>query len=159
MRVVIQRVSRAEVSICGDHSSESKQYTPYSSIDQGLMILVGIESNDTAEDAEWLVRKILGLRIFDDKDGVMNLSVMDVNGGILVVSQFTLMASYKKGNRPSWFRAAPHGISIPLYEKFCSLLSEGLGHPVSTGIFGADMRVSLVNDGPVTICMDTHNKE
>lgn len=159
MRVVIQRVSQAEVSICADHLSENRQYTPHSSIGQGLMILVGIESDDTDEDAGWLVKKITGLRIFDDSQGVMNLSVMDIRGEIMVVSQFTLMASYKKGNRPSWFRAAPHDISIPLYEKFCGMLSESLGRPVATGVFGADMRVSLVNDGPVTICMDTHNKE
>ena len=105
------------------------------------------------------MRKVVGLRVFDDAEGVMNRSIMDVGGDILVVSQFTLMASYKKGNRPSWLKAAPHALSIPLYRRFCQLLSEALGKPVGTGEFGAMMEVALVNDGPVTICMDTKNKE
>ena len=123
------------------------------------MILVGICSEDTEEDIQWLVKKIIGLRIFDDEKGVMNLSIQDVGGDILVVSQFTLMASYKKGNRPSWLKAAPHSISIPLYNRFCESLSEALGKPVGTGEFGAMMQVELLNDGPTTICMDTKKKE
>ncbi len=150
MRVVIQRVSRASVSIGGKVKS---------SIGQGYMILLGIGSDDSQEDIDWLVRKLIGLRVFDDAEGVMNLNIHDVGGDILVVSQFTLMASYKKGNRPSWLRAAPHAISIPLYEQFVATLSEALGKPVGTGEFGAMMEVSLVNDGPTTICMDTKNKE
>ncbi len=150
MRIVIQRVSRASVSISGNVKS---------SIGQGLLILVGIEPSDTQEDADWLAKKVLSLRIFDDDNGVMNRSVLDVGGRLLVVSQFTLMASYKKGNRPSYIRAARHDIAIPLYEYFCARLSEGLGQPVGTGTFGAEMAVELVNDGPVTICMDTHQKE
>ena len=150
MRTVIQRVQRASVSINGSNVS---------SISQGLMLLLGIESSDTEEDIQWLCRKILGLRIFDDEEGVMNCSIMDIGGDILVVSQFTLHASYKKGNRPSWIRAASHEHAIPMYEKFIKVLTEGLGRPVGTGVFGADMQVELVNDGPVTICMDTKNKE
>ena len=128
-------------------------------IGKGYLILVGIESADTEEDAAWLVKKIIGLRIFEDENGVMNLSINQVGGDIIVVSQFTLMASYKKGNRPSWLRAAPHEISIPLYESFCRQLQEALGKPIGTGEFGAMMQVALVNDGPTTICMDTKNKE
>ncbi len=150
MRAVIQRVSRASVSVDGKVKS---------SIGKGFMILLGVGSDDTQEDIDWLVRKIDGLRIFDDAQGVMNLNIHDVGGDILVVSQFTLMASYKKGNRPSWLRAAPHSISIPLYVKFCDCLSAALGKPVGTGEFGAMMQVDLVNDGPTTICMDTKNKE
>ena len=123
------------------------------------MILCGIEETDSSEDVDWLVRKVIGLRVFDDENGVMNRSITDVNGEILVISQFTLFASYKKGNRPSWLRAARHEISIPLYEEFCQKLSAALGKQVGTGEFGADMKVELLNDGPVTICMDTHNKE
>ena len=123
------------------------------------MILVGICAEDTKEDIKWLVKKIIGLRIFDDENGVMNLSIQDVGGDILVVSQFTLMASYKKGNRPSWLKAAPHSISIPLYNQFCKELEEALGKPIGTGEFGAMMQVELLNDGPTTICMDTKNKE
>ena len=126
---------------------------------QGLLILLGIEEKDGDEDIDWLVRKIVGLRIFDDDQHVMNLSVADVGGEALVVSQFTLFASYKKGNRPSWIRAAKHEISIPLYEQFCRKLTEKMGKQVQTGEFGADMKVLLLNDGPVTICMDTKNKE
>jgi len=150
MRVVIQRVSYASVTI----GKELK-----SSIDNGLMILLGIEESDTQEDIDWLCRKITVLRIFDDENGIMNKSVIDINGDILVVSQFTLMASTKKGNRPSYIRAAKPEISIPLYEKFCDDLSKLLGKPVGTGEFGAEMKVKLLNDGPVTICIDTKNKE
>ena len=130
-----------------------------SSIGTGLLILLGIGKDDTEEDINWLVKKIIGLRIFDDEMGVMNRSIMDISGDILVVSQFTLMASYKKGNRPSWIHAAPHEISIPLYNHFCDALSKTMGKSIGTGEFGADMKVELLNDGPVTICMDTKNKE
>ena len=150
MRTVIQRVTQASVTI-------GKQVK--SSIGTGLLILLGIGKNDTEEDINWLVKKVIGLRIFDDERGVMNRSIMDINGEILVVSQFTLMASYKKGNRPSWIHAAPHEISIPLYNHFCDALSEAMGKSIATGEFGADMKVELLNDGPVTICMDTKNKE
>lgn len=150
MRTVIQRVSEASVTI---------EQQVKSSIQAGLLILLGIGEEDTEEDAKWLVNKVIGLRIFDDEQGIMNRSIMDINGEILVVSQFTLMASYKKGNRPSWIHAARHELSIPLYNYFCKALSEALGKPVGTGEFGADMKVRLLNDGPVTICMDTKNKE
>lgn len=130
-----------------------------SAIGPGLLILVGVESADTTEDVDWLVRKVTALRIFDDEQGVMNRSVQDINGEALVVSQFTLFASTKKGNRPSWLKAAPHNISVPLYEAFCQRLSQVMGKPVGTGEFGADMKVELLNDGPVTILMDTKNKE
>lgn len=150
MRIVIQRVKHASVTIDGNVKS---------SIKQGYLILLGVGENDTQEDAEWLVKKVIGLRVFDDEAGIMNKSIMDVDGEILVISQFTLFASYKKGNRPSWLRAARHEISVPLYEHFCKLLSESLGKQVGTGEFGADMKVELLNDGPVTICMDTKNKE
>jgi len=150
MRIVIQRVSHASVTI----NQQVK-----SSIGMGFLILLGIGKDDTEEDINWLVKKVIALRIFDDEMGVMNRSIMDVNGEILVVSQFTLMASYKKGNRPSWIHAAPHELSIPLYNSFCDALSEAMGKPVGTGEFGADMKVELLNDGPVTICMDTKNKE
>ncbi len=150
MRAVIQRVKHASVTIAGTKKSE---------IDDGLLILLGICQEDNSDDVEWLVKKISQLRIFDDENGVMNRSIMDVCGNILVVSQFTLFASYKKGNRPSWFRAATHDISIPLYEQFCKEMSHAIGKDVMTGEFGANMQVELVNDGPVTICMDTKNKE
>ena len=150
MRIVIQRVSNASVTIGGQVKSK---------IGKGYLILLGIESSDNQEDIDWLVKKIVGLRVFDDENGVMNLPIKDVNGDIIVVSQFTLMASYKKGNRPSWLRAAPHNISIPLYNRFCETLSEAMGKPIGTGEFGADMKVELLNDGPVTICMETKNKE
>ena len=130
-----------------------------SAIQKGYLILLGICEEDTSEDVEWLVRKVIGLRVFDDENGVMNRSIMDVDGEILVISQFTLFASYKKGNRPSWLRAAKHEVSIPLYDEFCTKLSESLGKKIGTGEFGADMKVELLNDGPVTICMDTKNKE
>jgi D-tyrosyl-tRNA(Tyr) deacylase len=128
-------------------------------IRHGFLVLLGVCDEDTMEDVEWLVRKIAGLRIFDDENGVMNRSITDVEGECLVVSQFTLYASYKKGNRPSWFRAGSHEHSIPLYETFCQQLSEAIGKPIKTGEFGANMQVELLNDGPVTICMDTKNKE
>lgn len=130
-----------------------------SAIGPGLLILVGVESADTTEDVDWLVRKVAALRIFDNEQGVMNRSVQDINGEALVVSQFTLFASTKKGNRPSWLKAAPHDISVPLYEAFCQRLSQAMGKPVGTGEFGAEMKVELLNDGPVTILMDTKNKE
>ena len=150
MRIVIQRVSHASVTIEGKVKSE---------IQKGYLILLGICEDDSTEDIEWLVRKVIGLRGFDDENGVMNRSIMDIDGEILVISQFTLFASYKKGNRPSWLRAAKHDISIPLYNEFCTKLSAALGKEVGTGEFGADMKVELLNDGPVTICMDTKNKE
>ena len=150
MRIVIQRVSHASVTIEGKVKSE---------IQKGYLILLGICEDDSTEDIDWLVRKVIGLRVFDDENGVMNRSIMDMDGEILVISQFTLFASYKKGNRPSWLRAAKHDISIPLYNEFCTKLSAALGKEVGTGEFGADMKVELLNDGPVTICMDTKNKE
>lgn len=150
MRIVIQRVSEASVSI---------KNTMKSAIQQGFLILLGIGDDDGEDDIEWLVKKVVNLRVFDDEQGIMNKSILDVNGEILVVSQFTLMASYKKGNRPSYIHAAKHEISIPLYQLFCKRLSAQLGKEVGTGEFGADMQVKLVNDGPVTICMDTKNKE
>lgn len=150
MKIVIQRVSRASVTIDGKVKS---------SIGRGFLVLLGIASNDTVEDVEWLVKKTAALRVFDDEKGVMNLPITAVDGEILVISQFTLMASYKKGNRPSWIHAAPHSIAIPLYELFCSRLGDAIGRPVGTGEFGADMKVELLNDGPVTICMDSRNKE
>lgn len=130
-----------------------------SCISQGFLILLGVEAADTEEDIQWLSRKVLGLRVFDDENGVMNRNILDVEGNIIVVSQFTLFASYKKGNRPSWIRAAGHDHAVPMYERFVDVLSQGLGKPVGTGQFGAEMQVELVNDGPVTICMDTKNKE
>ena len=150
MRIVIQRVTKASVTIEGNVKSK---------IGLGYLILLGIEESDNQEDIDWLVKKVIGLRVFDDENHVMNLSVKDVDGDIIVVSQFTLMASYKKGNRPSWIRAAKHDISIPLYNQFCKSLEIALGKKIGTGEFGADMKVELLNDGPVTICMDTHNKE
>ena len=150
MRTVIQRVSKASVTI----NSEVK-----SSIGKGYLVLLGCENADTEEDIQWLAKKICGLRIFDDENGVMNKSILDTGGDILVVSQFTLWASYKKGNRPSYLRAGSHEITVPLYERFCAVLSENLGKEIYTGEFGADMKVELLNDGPVTICMDTKNKE
>ena len=150
MRAVVQRVSHASVTIEG---------TVKSQIGAGFLILLGVCDEDSNEDVDWLVKKIAALRVFDDENHVMNRSIMDINGNALVVSQFTLYASYKKGNRPSWFRAGSHEHSIPLYEAFCKQLSEALGRPVGTGEFGADMKVELLNDGPVTICMDTKNKE
>ena len=150
MRAVIQRVSQASVTIDGSVKSQ---------IGWGFLILLGVCDEDTMEDVDWLVRKIANLRVFDDDNHVMNRSILDISGECLVVSQFTLFASYKKGNRPSWFKAGSHEHSIPLYEAFCRQLSEAIGKPVGTGEFGADMKVELLNDGPVTICMDTKNKE
>lgn len=150
MRAVIQRVSHASVTIEGRKKAE---------IGQGFLILLGICNEDTSEDVDWLVKKIANLRVFGDEKGVMNCSILEIGGNCLVVSQFTLYASYKKGNRPSWFKAGSHEHSIPLYDAFCAQLSEAIGKPVGTGEFGADMKVELLNDGPVTICMDTKNKE
>ena len=150
MRAVIQRVAHASVTI---------NSTVKSAIKKGYLVLVGCENTDNEEDIQWLAKKICGLRVFDDENGVMNKSIMDVDGDILVVSQFTLWASYKKGNRPSYLREGSHEITVPLYERFCQVLSETLGKEIGTGEFGADMKVELLNDGPVTICMDTKNKE
>ena len=150
MRVVIQRVAHASVTIEGAVKSK---------IGKGYLVLVGIEEADNEEDIQWLSRKIVGLRVFDDENGVMNKSIGDIDGEIMVISQFTLWASYKKGNRPSYLRAGSHAVTVPLYERFCMVLSETLGKTVATGEFGADMKVELLNDGPVTICMDTKNKE
>lgn len=150
MRVVIQRVSHASVTIDGVCKSAIKE---------GLMILVGIEEADSKEDIDWLCKKIVGLRVFDDEKGVMNKSIIDINGDILAISQFTLHASTKKGNRPSYIKAAKPDISIPLYEAFCKELETSLGKSIGTGEFGADMKVELLNNGPVTICIDTKNRE
>ena len=150
MRAVIQRVTHASVSINGEVKS---------AIGPGFLILLGVCEEDSTEDVEWLVHKIAALRVFDDENGVMNRSIQDIDGNALVVSQFTLYASYKKGNRPSWFRAGSHEHSIPLYNTFCTMLSEAIGKTVGTGEFGANMQVELLNDGPVTICMDTKKKE
>lgn len=150
MRVVIQRVKEASVTIEG---------ALYSCIASGMLILVGVEDRDNLEDVDWLVKKVSQLRIFNDDNGVMNRSVVDVSGEALVVSQFTLHASTKKGNRPSYIRASRPEHAVPLYEKFCQELSLAIGREVKTGVFGADMQVALVNDGPVTICIDSQNKE
>ena len=182
MRAVIQRVEHAGVRIggCdtvaayekkgadetkeadeakGSEGAKAVEKDKKREIGQGFLILLGVCEEDTMEDVEWLVKKIANLRVFDDENHVMNRSIIDINGEVLVVSQFTLYASYKKGNRPSWFKAGSHEHSIPLYEAFCKTMEEQLGKPVGTGEFGADMKVELVNDGPVTICMDTKNKE
>ncbi|MGM9692394.1 MAG: D-aminoacyl-tRNA deacylase [Alloprevotella sp.] len=150
MKVVIQRVKNASVTIDGKVFSE---------IGSGLLVLLGISPEDAESDADKLAAKTAALRIFDDENGVMNRSVMDTDGDLLVVSQFTLMASWKKGNRPSYIGAARHEIAIPLYEYFCKKLEETTGKSVKTGVFGADMKVALVNDGPVTIIMDTKHPE
>lgn len=150
MRAVIQRVIQASVTIDG---------RVHSRIDQGLLVLLGIEDADTTEDIAWLSGKIVNLRIFSDADGVMNVSVIDMKGEILLVSQFTLHASTKKGNRPSYIRASKPEVAIPLYEQMILQLGTDLGRPVKTGIFGADMKVALLNDGPVTIVIDSKNKE
>jgi len=150
MRAVIQRVSKASVTI------DNKIY---SQIGNGLLVLLGIEDADTAEDIEWLSGKIVNLRIFNDDNGVMNITVKDVTGDILVVSQFTLHASTKKGNRPSYIKASKPEFAIPMYEKFIHQLNDELGKQVHTGVFAADMEVALCNDGPVTIVIDTKNKE
>lgn len=150
MKAVIQRVSKASVTIDG---------AVHSSIGKGLLVLVGIEDTDSNEDIEWLSAKIVHLRIFDDENGTMNISVKEINGEILAVSQFTLQASTKKGNRPSYIKASKPEIAIPLYEKFVLQLSNDLGKKIQTGVFGADMKVELLNDGPVTIVIDTKNRE
>jgi D-tyrosyl-tRNA(Tyr) deacylase len=150
MRVVIQRVAEASVTVDGQVTG---------AIEQGLLVLMGVEDADTKEDQEWISGKIVNLRIFDDENGVMNKSVMDIGGSILLVSQFTLHASTKKGNRPSYIKASKPEIAIPIYEGMIAQLSKDLGKPVATGIFGADMKVRLLNDGPVTIVMDSKNKE
>lgn len=150
MRLVIQRVAHASVTVEGKLIS---------SIGKGLMVLVGVENGDTEEDAKWLASKTAGMRIFEDENGVMNRSVVEVDGELLAISQFTLTASTKKGNRPSYIRAAGHETAIPMYEKYCSLLEVSAGRPVLKGIFGADMKVELLNDGPVTIIIDSRLKE
>ena len=150
MRILIQRVNEASVEI----DNEIKSY-----INVGLLVLLGIEETDTLVDSEWLAGKVIGLRIFDDDNGVMNRSVVDVQGDVLVVSQFTLHAMTRKGNRPSYIKAAKHEIAVPLYEHFCQSISAKLGKEVQTGTFAADMKVALVNNGPVTIWMDSKNKE
>lgn len=150
MRALIQRVSHASVTI--DNQLKS-------SIQQGLLVLIGIEDNDTNEDSEWLTSKLVNLRIFDDENGVMNKSLVDISGELLIVSQFTLHAMTAKGNRPSYIRAAKPEVAIPLYETFCKLATQKLGKPVQTGTFGADMKVELLNNGPITIWIDSKNKE
>lgn len=150
MRTVIQRVTRASVTINGEIKSQ---------IGKGLMILIGIEDKDSREDIEWLAKKIINLRVFNDENGIMNRSVLEVEGEIMVISQFTLHASTKKGNRPSYIKASKPDIAIPLYEAFCSEMSRQLSNKVATGEFGADMKIELVNDGPVTILIDSQNRE
>jgi len=150
MKLVIQRVNEASVSIDGQVAG---------AIQKGLMVLLGIETADTMEDVDWLSNKIVQMRIFDDAEGVMNLSVKEVGGNILLVSQFTLHASTKKGNRPSYIAAAKHDISIPLFEAMIKKLTADMGAPIQTGVFGADMKVALINNGPVTIIVDSKNKE
>ena len=150
MRIVVQRVTRSEVTIAGRSVGK---------IGKGLMILLGVEAEDTDADIEWLCGKVARLRIFDDENGVMNLDIGQVGGEALVVSQFTLYASTKKGNRPSYIRSAPEPVSRPMYERFLERLSATLGKEVAHGEFGADMQVSLINDGPVTICIDSRNRE
>ena len=150
MRAVIQRVTKASVTVDGNITGE---------IQTGLMVLLGIEDTDTEDDISWLSAKMVNLRIFNDENGVMNKSVLEVGGGVLLVSQFTLHASTKKGNRPSYIRASKPGFAVPMYEKMIAQLEKDLGKRIQTGIFGADMKVELLNDGPVTIVMDTKNKE
>lgn len=150
MRAVIQRVTKASVTIEGKINGQ---------IENGLLVFIGIEDADNAEDIEWLSSKIVNLRIFNDENGVMNISAKDINGGILLISQFTLHASTKKGNRPSYIKASKPERAIPLYEQMIRQLSMDLGKEIQTGIFGADMKVELLNDGPVTIVIDTRNKE
>ena len=150
MRVVIQRVSKASVTI---------DQQKVAAIQKGVLVLLGIENSDTQEDIDWLVRKIINLRIFNDENQVMNLSLQDVYGDVILVSQFTLHASTKKGNRPSYIKAAKPDIAIPLYENFIRSLENALQKPIQTGVFGADMKVELLNDGPVTILIDSKNRE
>ena len=150
MRILIQRVKKASVTIEGKLISL---------INNGLLLFIGITEDDTQEDIQWLTKKIANIRLFDDENGIMNLSVMDVNGEILAVSQFTLMASTKKGNRPSYIKAAKPEISVPLYEQFCTEMELAVNKPIKRGVFGADMKVELLNDGPVTIFIDSKNRE
>ncbi len=150
MRLVIQRVSQASVTVDGEVKS---------AIGDGLMVLVGVEHGDTLDDVKWLVGKTVALRIFDDENGVMNRSIIDAGGEVLAVSQFTLTASTRKGNRPSYIRAAGHDVAVPLYEAYCKQVSEALGKETGRGVFGADMKVELINDGPVTIIIDSKLKE
>lgn len=150
MRLVIQRAAEASVSVDGSVVGK---------IGRGLMVLVGVENGDTMEDVKWLAAKSVALRIFDDESGVMNRSVADVGGEVLAVSQFTLTASTRKGNRPSYIRAAGHDLAVPLYEAYCDIVGTALGRPVGRGVFGADMKVALVNDGPVTIIIDSRLRE
>ncbi len=150
MRVVLQRVSHASVTVAGKQTGK---------IGKGLLILLGVEDADTSEDINWLSRKVINLRVFNDDAGVMNRSVLEVDGELLVVSQFTLHASTKKGNRPSYIKASKPEIAIPMYEEFMKQLEQDLGKPVAAGIFGADMKVELLNDGPVTIFIDSKNKD
>ena len=150
MRAVLQRVKRASVTVEGNITG---------AIEDGLLVLLGIEEADTLEDMNWLSSKLVNLRIFNDEQGVMNRSLLEIGGGLLLVSQFTLFAATKKGNRPSYSRAAPPAIAVPIYEKMIELLSAELGKPIQTGVFGADMKLELLNDGPVTIVIDTKNKE
>jgi D-tyrosyl-tRNA(Tyr) deacylase len=150
MRIVIQRVSQAQVKVAGEVVGD---------IGLGLLVLLGIENEENPSDLEWLVNKLLNLRIFNDKNQVMNLSLLDIEGELMVISQFTLMAATKKGNRPSYIRAARHETAIPLYEQFLLLAEEQLGRKVAKGVFGTDMKVSLTNDGPVTIVIDSKNRE
>ena len=150
MKIVLQRVTHSSVSIAGEL---------HSSIGKGLMVLVGVMTGDTEADVDWLAQKTANMRIFDDENGVMNKSVIEVGGEVLAVSQFTLAASTKKGNRPSYIHAAGHDLAIPLYERYCSKVEEVVGRPVKKGVFGADMQVELVNDGPVTIIVDSRLKD
>ena len=150
MKIVLQRVTHSSVSIAGEL---------HSSIGKGLMVLVGVMTGDAEADVDWLAQKTANMRIFDDENGVMNKSVIEVGGEVLAVSQFTLAASTKKGNRPSYIHAAGHDLAIPLYERYCSKVEELVGRPVKKGVFGADMQVELVNDGPVTIIVDSRLKD
>ena len=150
MRLLIQRVTEARCRIEGEVHSE---------IGRGLVVLVGVGNDETKEEIEWLTKKLVQLRIFDDESGVMNLSVQDIAGEVMIVSQFTLHAMTKKGNRPSWIKAAPEAISKPLYETFVASVEQSIGRPVATGVFGADMKIELINDGPVTIWIDSKNRE
>ena len=150
MRILIQRVKKASVTIEGKLISL---------INNGLLLFIGITEDDTQEDIRWLTKKVANIRLFDDENGVMNLSVMDIDGEILAVSQFTLMASTKKGNRPSYIKAAKPEISVPLYEQFCTEMELAVNKPIKRGVFGADMKVELLNDGPVTIFIDSKNRE
>lgn len=150
MRILIQRVKKASVTIEGKLISL---------INNGLLLFIGVTEDDTQEDIQWLTKKVANIRLFDDENGVMNLSVMDIDGEILAVSQFTLMASTKKGNRPSYIKAAKPEISVPLYEQFCTEMELAVNKPIKRGVFGADMKVELLNDGPVTIFIDSKNRE